>query len=123
LTILVPQREQLLPRWAGNKLPQAIVVTISFAEPVEMADGTIDVPEEEKFTRTIAIDRTRKINFTLVRTSGGGQDDEDDDTESDVNDVETDDEDKETTDGSDGDRDSEMPVGSDNDKSKVKKLM
>jgi len=43
--------------------PRGIVVTISFAEPYKRADGTLDVLDEEKITRTIAIDRTRKIRF------------------------------------------------------------
>ena len=49
-------------RWNGSP-PRGIVVTISFAEPYKTADGTFDVPEEEKIIRTIAIDRTRKIRF------------------------------------------------------------
>jgi len=49
-------------RWNGSP-PRGIVVTISFSEPYKTADGTFDVPEEEKIIRTIAIDRTRKIRF------------------------------------------------------------
>jgi len=49
-------------RWNGSP-PRGIVVTISFAEPYKKADGTFDVPDEEKIIRTIAIDRTRKIRF------------------------------------------------------------
>jgi len=51
-----------LERWDGAP-PRGIVVTISFAEPYKKVDGTLDVLEEEKITRTIAIDRTRKIKF------------------------------------------------------------
>ena len=49
-------------RWDGAP-PRGIVVTNSFAEPYKKVDGTLDVLDEEKITRTIAIDRTRKIRF------------------------------------------------------------
>ncbi len=51
-------------KWNGTP-PPGIAVTISFAEPFKKADGTFDVPEEEKIRRTIAIDRTRKIKFAI----------------------------------------------------------
>ncbi|MHC4132891.1 MAG: PulJ/GspJ family protein [Planctomycetota bacterium] len=52
--------------WASQELPNAIVATISFAEPFEALDGTLDVFEEDKTTRTIVIDRIRRIGFTYV---------------------------------------------------------
>jgi prepilin-type N-terminal cleavage/methylation domain-containing protein len=58
-----------IERWNGAP-PRGIVVTISFAEPYKKADGTFDVPEEEKITRTIAIDRTRKIRFDTSTIEG-----------------------------------------------------
>lgn len=62
-----------IERWNGAP-PRGIVVTISFAEPYKTADGTFDVLDEEKFTRTIAIDRTRKIRFdTSTRESGNDE--------------------------------------------------
>ncbi len=82
-SIMVPQGDQLLDKWGGDKLPKSIVVTLSFAEPVELLDGTVDVPEEEKFTRVIAIDRTRKMKFSLIRERST---DFDEDEESDPND-------------------------------------
>lgn len=63
-----------LEKWNGSP-PPGIVVTISFAEPYKRADGTFDVLDEEKFTRTIAIDRTRKIRFD-TSTSEFGNDEE-----------------------------------------------
>ena len=51
----------------GDSLPTGIVVTISFAEAFKTPKGTWDVLEEEKKTRTIAIDRTRKIGFEIVK--------------------------------------------------------
>ena len=58
-----------IERWNGIP-PRGIVVTISFAEPYKRADGTFDVPDEEKITRTIAIDRTRKIRFDTSTIEG-----------------------------------------------------
>ena len=63
-----------IDRWNGSP-PRGIMVTISFAEPYKTADGTFDVLDEEKFTRTIAIDRTRKIRFD-TSTSEYGNDEE-----------------------------------------------
>ncbi|MFH1717943.1 MAG: prepilin-type N-terminal cleavage/methylation domain-containing protein [Planctomycetota bacterium] len=51
-------------KWGGSP-PPGIAVTISFAEPFKRVDGTFDVLEEDKITRTIAIDRTRKIKFAI----------------------------------------------------------
>jgi len=56
-----------IEKWNGSP-PHGITVTISFAEPYKRADGTFDVPDEEKITRTIAIDRTRKITFNISAT-------------------------------------------------------
>ncbi|OHB61220.1 MAG: hypothetical protein A2167_05285 [Planctomycetes bacterium RBG_13_46_10] len=63
--IEVPLGENLQNVWATPGLPPGIKVTISFAEPFKTAGGTMDVPETEKITRTIAIDRTRKIRFEI----------------------------------------------------------
>jgi hypothetical protein len=60
--------ENLVERWDGTP-PTGITVTLSFAEPFKNVDGTYDVPEEDKITRTIALDRTRKITFNIA----GGQ--------------------------------------------------
>jgi len=63
----VPEEEEtLLDGWHGDKLPKAIIITISFAEPYQAVTGELDVPQDEKITRTIAIDRTRKINYKFV---------------------------------------------------------
>ncbi len=64
--IQVPRGEDFLDRWSGSP-PHGIVVTISFAEPFKTVAGDLDVPDEEKITRTIAIDRTRKIRFIFVK--------------------------------------------------------
>jgi prepilin-type N-terminal cleavage/methylation domain-containing protein len=62
--IIVPAGKNPVKKWNGSP-PPGITVTISFAKPDKKADGTFDVPEEEKITRTIAIDRTRKIRFDI----------------------------------------------------------
>jgi prepilin-type N-terminal cleavage/methylation domain-containing protein len=64
-----------IAKWNGSP-PPGIVVTISFAEPFKRADGTFDVPDEEKITRTIAIDRTRKIRFDTSTNESGNEGEE-----------------------------------------------
>ena len=64
--IQVPRGESFQDRWTSDSLPGGIVVTISFARPFKALDGTLDVPEAEKITRTIAINRTRKIRFIII---------------------------------------------------------
>jgi prepilin-type N-terminal cleavage/methylation domain-containing protein len=54
-----------LDRFIG-RMPLGIQVTISFAEPFKTITNTFDVFEEDKFTRTIAIDRTRKLKFKIA---------------------------------------------------------
>jgi len=66
--IQVPRGEVLQDRWTSSVLPPGIVVTISFAEPFQTVSGTLDVPEESKIVRTIAIDRTRRIGFEMFST-------------------------------------------------------
>lgn len=65
--IRVPRGKTFVDRWAADTLPPGIEVAISFAEPFKKVDGTLDVPDEEKITRTIAIDRTRKIRFAVEK--------------------------------------------------------
>ena len=62
----VPQGDRFLDQWAGTSLPKGIRVTISFAEPFKTVKGTLDVPEDEKTTRMIAVDKTRKIIFQFI---------------------------------------------------------
>lgn len=64
--IEIPQdANTMLNQWSAANLPRAIVVTLSFAPPYKAPDGTYDVADEDKIVRTIAIDRTRKIAFSL----------------------------------------------------------
>ncbi len=64
--VQVPQGENLVDSWTTDQLPPGVVVTISFAQPFSTVTGTYDVPDQDKITRTIAIDRTRKIRFEVV---------------------------------------------------------
>ena len=64
----VPWGETYLNKWTSTSLPPGIEVTISSAEPFKTVGGTLDVPEEGKVIRTIAVDRTRKIKFTVEKS-------------------------------------------------------
>ncbi|MHC4482043.1 MAG: PulJ/GspJ family protein [Planctomycetota bacterium] len=64
--VQVPKGDGFVNRWPGDILPQSVVVTISFAEPYETLTGALGVLDEDKVTRTIAIDRTRKLGFIFV---------------------------------------------------------
>jgi len=66
--IKVPMGETYLDKWTSTSLPPGIEVTISAGEPFKTVGGTLDVPEEEKIIRTIAVDRTRKIKFTVEKS-------------------------------------------------------
>jgi len=66
--VQVPRGEDFQDRWTSPALPPGITVTISFAEATPTIKGTLDVPDEAKITRTIAIDRTRKIGFEIAQT-------------------------------------------------------
>ena len=65
-SVHVPAGEELVEAWTGPQLPRGLVVTVSFAEPMETMEGTWEVPEEEKTVRAVAIGRTRTIAFTIV---------------------------------------------------------
>lgn len=84
LKIVVPADKNPLEKWNGSP-PRGIMVTISFAEPYKRADGTFDVPEEEKISRTIAIDRTRKIRFDLSASENGNDVEEQGQKQEDMN--------------------------------------
>jgi prepilin-type N-terminal cleavage/methylation domain-containing protein len=66
----------LVAGWSDVSLPYGIVVTISFAEPFKKLDGTLDVPDAEKISRTITVNKNRKIKFETVKKTTGKQGDE-----------------------------------------------
>jgi hypothetical protein len=86
--VQVPKGEDFADSWKEASLPPGIVVTISFGEPFKTVMGPLDVPEEEKITRTIAVDRTRKINFKFVKKDESTEgEDELEDEKSDIGDL------------------------------------
>jgi len=54
-------------KWVWPKMPRILTVTISFAEPFETDTGRLDVMDEDKIVRSVAIDRSRKIKYTFVK--------------------------------------------------------
>jgi len=66
----------LVNGWTNPSLPYGIMVTVSFAEPFKKLDGTLDVPEAEKISRTIAVNKNRKIRFEIVEKATGKQGDD-----------------------------------------------
>ena len=68
--IEIPKGEGALDRWSDASLPGGIKLTLSFAEPYETVRGTQDVLDDEKTSRTIAINRIRTIPFTLPAMAG-----------------------------------------------------
>ncbi len=76
------QGESVLSAWNSDKLPKAVRIGLSFAEPELLENGEVGVPSEEIVYRTVAIDRTRLIPYKFVKVDldlGVLDDDEDDD--------------------------------------------
>ena len=57
--------EDLIDQWPPSPPPPGVKITISFGAPHEMVRGGFDVADREKISRTVAIDPTRAIKFTL----------------------------------------------------------
>ena len=68
------EEEKFIDRWVADKLPKAVTVSISFAEPYQAVTGELEVLDSEKITRTIAIDRTRNIKYRFVEKDFGPED-------------------------------------------------
>lgn len=81
------QGETVLGAWTSETLPKAVRVGISFVPPQELADGSIGVPEEQVFYRTIAIDRTRLIPYQFVKKNFDLPEDDPNDITQDPNDL------------------------------------
>jgi len=60
-------KKQASHKWVWPELPKSLVATISFAEPFETDAGRLDVMDEDKIVRTVAIDRSRKIKYSFVK--------------------------------------------------------
>jgi len=57
--------DDFVDQWSTPALPPGVRITLSFAEPYETVRGTWDVVDDEKISRTIAVDVMRKIKFAL----------------------------------------------------------
>ena len=57
--------DDIVSKWEKPTLPYGVKVTVSFAEPEDSGSDVFIVPEESKFSRTIVVDRTRKIKFNV----------------------------------------------------------
>ena len=65
-SVQVPDADDgFIDEWTQKKLPGAVTITLSFAPPTESADGQKEIYDEDKFVRTIAIDRVKKTRFTI----------------------------------------------------------
>jgi type II secretory pathway pseudopilin PulG len=65
--------KDLVDQWPPSVPPAGVKITISFGEPHELVGGGYDVADYEKISRTVAIDPTRDIKFTmLVRREPNG---------------------------------------------------
>jgi len=73
--IEIPKGETYIDRWTGEILPPAVKVTLSFAQPYKTVTGTFDVAEQDKLVRTIAIDRTRKVAFSIATSDANESND------------------------------------------------
>jgi len=57
------QGDTWVDQWKGPAPPTGLQISISFATPHETPGGELEVLEEDKIIRTMAVDRTRKIRF------------------------------------------------------------
>jgi len=60
------QGDTWVDQWQGPAPPTGLEITISFATPHETPSGELEVLEEDKIIRTMAVDRTRKIRFETM---------------------------------------------------------
>jgi hypothetical protein len=64
--IAVPKGDTFLDKWNDKKLPNSMVITLSFSDPKETEEGYWAIDATDIYVRTIAVDRTRKIKFSFV---------------------------------------------------------
>jgi len=64
--VQVPIADDFADNWTSNRLPNAVTVTVSFAEPFENISGELEIYEDDMIIRTIAVDRTRMIKYKFV---------------------------------------------------------
>lgn len=63
--IQVPDGNDFLDTWKKDSLPVGVVVSVSFAEPFKAISGEWEVYDDEKHVRTIALNRTKNMAFTI----------------------------------------------------------
>jgi hypothetical protein len=57
---------ELVDQWPASPPPAGVKITISFGKPYERVRGGLDVDEQDKISRTVAIDPMRKIAFAMA---------------------------------------------------------
>jgi type II secretory pathway pseudopilin PulG len=58
--------EELVDQWPASPPPTGVKITISFGKPYERVRGGLDVDEQDKVSRTVAIAPMRKIAFAMA---------------------------------------------------------
>lgn len=64
--IQVPRGDTLLESWNSERLPNSVIISLSLVPPFKDTNGSFIVLENEMYTRTVAIDRTRQIKFKFI---------------------------------------------------------
>ena len=70
---IISEKERTEIAW-GSGVPLGMTVTISFAKPFKDDKGNYDVPENEKYSRTITFDKGRKIKFDISSEEEASED-------------------------------------------------
>lgn len=65
--LLIPSGDTLIREWSQTELPKAIRVLLSFGAPEQTDTGDWIIPDKDLFVRTIAVNRTRRMNFQFVK--------------------------------------------------------
>jgi len=83
--IVVPKKDvDPFTQWTKSELPKSVAVKISFAEPIENLDGTLEILEEDIIVRNIAIDRTRKMKYVFKKKEFTRPEDDEDTDPNDI---------------------------------------
>jgi prepilin-type N-terminal cleavage/methylation domain-containing protein len=61
--------ENILAAWTSDKLPKAVRIGLSFAEPVLLDGGGVGVADDDIVYRTVAVDRSRIIPYELMKVN------------------------------------------------------
>jgi hypothetical protein len=76
--------DELVDQWPASAPPAGILVTISFAEPYETVRGNLDVADEQKISRTFAVNAMRKIKFATESSGDANEPNESDPNQQDT---------------------------------------